>query len=855
MVAHEVPALLALFCKGLLLVYALRAPVRSSLTRLFLAFLIVLSLHNVVEVVGVLHHNKNGFTDTTVKFGFVYFATFIPFLAVLLHLSLLLSIDSWGSSKRLLWLLYVPVFVLEFLLFFTNQLVEGFRPFEYSVLRVPGPLYYLFEAYAVSYLIAAFSYLIYGARHSRIAMQRTRNRWWLLGLSPMILLIVYLVVSHHFGWSRLASTFYVPIAVTILLVVTTYATYQYRLFEIELYIPWSRIRRRKTAFYGRIRTMIAEIADLQSGSVNQAIDRLADTLRCSAALIGGPKPAFATVGDSERVGAMPVETLRSIDQIVIANEIAECNPKIHAVMKKHGVAAIVPFHPHSHSAASWLLLGESFSEQVYTPRDFRMVEQLFDKMADLFLDKLVAMRAQLAEANTRIQTLEFRVKGAEANVVSLEGKVETLTRENTRLVREQPGDSLLSLPRQQTDKEIDVVVLGRDKALLKQLRERFPQIEQFAGPDSASFRRRTSPEVLLYEVDIATPGAQRKFSELLVTSAQHCAVLLYGSGAAPLVFEHRRQLQGTLIEVLPPQLSAEAIVRKVEALVRLRQSLTAIPDADYPLFGASEVFRQAVTEAQRIAGFTGPVCIRGTDGNEAMAIAAYMHQHAGTTGAFRVLHTAKLLKREAGDDVTQCAKDLDALLNEVVGGTLVIDNLGALSNETWDQLLLKTNEFANVRLLGACLSSAQSPTQLFKPLRPLVLELPNLRERRIDLPLLIHYYTLQFNVQAGTYGYLSQADIDELMATAYPDNLGALKSTVFDRLLAKAKQPVLTPALTIDESDKSLEEHVAEFEMRLIEQTLKRCGGNKSKAARILNMRPNTLHYKLERYGLITEKK
>ena len=61
--------------------------------------------------------------------------------------------------------------------------------------------------------------------------------------------------------------------------------------------------------------------------------------------------------------------------------------------------------------------------------------------------------------------------------------------------------------------------------------------------------------------------------------------------------------------------------------------------------------------------------------------------------------------------------------------------------------------------------------------------------------------------------------------------------------------------MTLALADKTLEEHVAAFEAHLIAQTLKRCQGNKSKAARLLGLRPNTLHYKIERYGLNAETK
>ena len=400
-------------------------------------------------------------------------------------------------------------------------------------------------------------------------------------------------------------------------------------------------------------------------------------------------------------------------------------------------------------------------------------------------------------------------------------------------------------------------LLGRDKSTLKLLRERFPQVEQFAGPDSSSFRRRAMPDVLLCEVETGAVSVHRKLEELLGGAARQSAVLLFGSGAAEFAYEHRKELRGMLVEVLPRELSPEAMARKVEALVRLRESLTTMAHPDFPLVGCSPAYKHSVHEATRIAGFSDAVCIEAWDANEAIAAAAYIHGQARSAGEFRVLLTAKLLRHETRGDVSLSANELDAMLAGANGGTLMIDNIGALSNETWDQLLLRTNEFENVRLIAACSPTAtQSPASLFKPLRPLVLRLPSLRERRVDLPLLIHYYTLQFNLQAAAHAYLSQADIDDLMATDYPVDLAALKTAVFDRLRAKEtkEQTVAAPEIEIGETGKSLDAYVAEFESRLIERTLARCGGNKSKAARMLSMRPNTLHYKLERYGLLKDK-
>src|SRR5690606_23104492 len=108
------------------------------------------------------------------------FAIEIPFFAVLLHLSLALSLYAWDRYRHLAWLLYVPVPFLEYLLV-SGRLVAGFQLFnDYTILRIPGPQYYLFETYAPLYLIAAIVYLVYGARGSRPStIGRLRNRYWL----------------------------------------------------------------------------------------------------------------------------------------------------------------------------------------------------------------------------------------------------------------------------------------------------------------------------------------------------------------------------------------------------------------------------------------------------------------------------------------------------------------------------------------------------------------------------------------------------------------------------------------------------------------------------------------------------
>lgn len=441
---HELPSLGALLFKLALLAYVARVPVHNSLTRLFAALLVLLSLLNLLEFSGINYHARQGFGETLNLFGYGYYALLFPTLALLLHISLRLSLDTESVPawhNRYLFL-YLPVIPLLYMLFATDLLVTGFVPFQYSMMRVAGDAYFLFETYAIVYLLAAVAYLIYGARAARPSQARARNRIWLLAIAPMSSMIAYLIVAQYLGLPKFTTTFYLPIAMTFFLVVTTYATYQYRLFDIEFYLPWSAHRARKTAFYDRIRATIAEIADLPS--VSQLLERLAATLRCPVALMGGPRPVFAGAALSQ-LADFPREDLNKVDEIVVAAEIAELRPDMHALMRAHGVAAIVPFYPHSQNAASWLLLGGSFSDEVYTRRDFKMVERLFAKIGDLFLDKMITIRTQLAEAQRSARVLEQRLVRAEEDIAVLRTENQGLRQQTLALAQQHPIEEQLEL--------------------------------------------------------------------------------------------------------------------------------------------------------------------------------------------------------------------------------------------------------------------------------------------------------------------------------------------------------------------------------------------------------------------------
>ena len=265
--------------------------------------------------------------------------------------------------------------------------------------------------------------------------------------------------------------------------------------------------------------------------------------------------------------------------------------------------------------------------------------------------------------------------------------------------------------------------------------------------------------------------------------------------------------------------------------------MCAITDPNCPLVGVSQVFHDAMRDAARLASFAEPVLIESHDAAECIAVARYLHETGSRSGTFQIMPAVEADAPERlADAITACQ-----------GGTLLITGAERLAPEARERLLAAIATTTGVRVILAITATDESLRTHF---RSFALRLPTLRERRLDLPLLVHYFTLQYNLRAGAHAYLTQAEVDDLMTTQYPENMDALKTAVFERLNAKHRSSAHIPEMEFALASMPLEEHVAAFEARLIEQTLKRCQGNKSKAARLLGLRPNTLHYKIERYGL-----
>lgn len=210
------------------------------------------------------------------------------------------------------------------------------------------------------------------------------------------------------------------------------------------------------------------------------------------------------------------------------------------------------------------------------------------------------------------------------------------------------------------------------------------------------------------------------------------------------------------------------------------------------------------------------------------------------------------------------------------GGTVFLDDIDCLEVSMQAKLLrvIQEKEFervgsnkvikADIRFVAACNRDMQTLIQegrfredLFYRLNVFPIKLPPLRERRMDIPLLLEHF---LDCHAQRTGKPAKQFSDEALAqlTAYqwPGNVRELQNLV-ERLFTITKSDLIgienLSGLSIQNRqihDMTLREAVNAFEKDFLSQVLARVRGNRKKAAEILGVHRNTLLSKINDLGI-----
>jgi DNA-binding NtrC family response regulator/pSer/pThr/pTyr-binding forkhead associated (FHA) protein len=193
-----------------------------------------------------------------------------------------------------------------------------------------------------------------------------------------------------------------------------------------------------------------------------------------------------------------------------------------------------------------------------------------------------------------------------------------------------------------------------------------------------------------------------------------------------------------------------------------------------------------------------------------------------------------------------------------------VEPAGSLETQTVDVRLIASTRDP----LEALVARDLFRVDLAYRLSQVAIDVPSLRERREDLPLLIQRHLNRFCHESGkrVHGITVKA-MGDLLNYDYPGNLPELENITRQAVhLCPAGQPIdrsllpervrtsrIRAAARVDQStDLNLERLLADCERAAIREALRRSGGNKSQAARALGLSRNGLSMKMQRHGVTT---
>ncbi|MBV8470228.1 MAG: sigma-54-dependent Fis family transcriptional regulator [Burkholderiaceae bacterium] len=388
--------------------------------------------------------------------------------------------------------------------------------------------------------------------------------------------------------------------------------------------------------------------------------------------------------------------------------------------------------------------------------------------------------------------------------------------------------------------------------------------------------------------DIRLPGADGMslLRETLARDPELPIVLITGHGDVNLAVQ---AMKDGAYDFLPKPFAPEhlvAVVRRaldkrrlVLELRALRRQLNGNEHLEARLLGNSSAMRALRERLGAVASSAADVLIHGETGTGKELVARCLHERSPRRGGHFVaincggmsdtLLDSELFGHEAGA-FTGAQKRRIGRIEHAQGGTLFLDEiesmplpmqiklLRVLQERSLERLGSNTVIAIDCRVIAASKADlfelaeqGQFRSDLYYRLNVATLDLPPLRERREDVPLLFEHFALQAAARHERQTLPPSRDrTRQLLAYDWPGNVRELRN-VADRCVLgiEAGSPPFVNASGPPASPASLAEAVDAFERALIADALRR-NGSLSRTAEALRIAKTTLHDKVRKHGL-----
>lgn len=310
------------------------------------------------------------------------------------------------------------------------------------------------------------------------------------------------------------------------------------------------------------------------------------------------------------------------------------------------------------------------------------------------------------------------------------------------------------------------------------------------------------------------------------------------------------------------------------------------------IIAESPLMKKCMQDAIKISSYNVPCLLLGSSGCGKEVFASLIHatSRRNTKPFVKIncstlsstLLESELFGYEAGSFTGALSKGKQGFFETANQGTLLLDEIGDMPLESQAKLLrvLETGEFyrvggnvpikTDVRILAATnknlkmqIKKGEFRSDLYYRLNVASLHIPDLKDRKEDIPLLVNHFSYNYNIIYHTYKVFSKELLKTFENYYWPGNVRELRN-VIERLTILSTSTVLTSVDVADfelfdeeETENcgitinglpALERAVDQLESILVKRALT-VGGNTRKAAQLLQVSQSTIMRRLKKFS------
>lgn len=341
----------------------------------------------------------------------------------------------------------------------------------------------------------------------------------------------------------------------------------------------------------------------------------------------------------------------------------------------------------------------------------------------------------------------------------------------------------------QTDSPL-ILVVDDEEAILKTIKDALSdegyRVETCSNGEKAiALIGKLIPDLLMLDIFMPNCNGLKLLSQIKKEFPAQKVIIISGFGTIPIAIE---AIQNGAIDFIEKPFNLDEILNKIEFLKTgaSKQETSDIRGVDKKLLdqigvvGESDLFLELIKQVERLAPYSFPILLYGEHGTGKSLIAHYIHQKSNFNN-----------KNFVEIDL-EYSENYDHLKDTELK-TIYIKNVDRLSPSAQKLLLDAIEKSENKRIIASSSNSLFHLMQqgkfnqsLFSLLNKAPVEIPPLRKRPYDIPLLVHHYLSVYNGKYRKQVDISNQDLRSLRNRQWNGNIFELQQVIENTVVNEA---------------------------------------------------------------------